>query len=61
MFREITVTAREGEPGLEKKALQLVCPCGGECFIIFTIDGHQHAQCVECQETQCDGACAKES
>jgi hypothetical protein len=59
MIRDILVFAREGRTvGIPVKAQQLVCQCGGEFFIIFTIDGHQHAQCSDCGETQCDGSCA---
>lgn len=35
----------------------VACGCGNELFIIFTVNGHQHVQCIECETSYCDGAC----
>ena len=55
---EVEVTDPDGQsvPALLKK-----CPCGGrEWFLYLILVGgvaHPHVQCVECDQSYCDGTC----
>lgn len=54
-FREVT-----NNLGETKRALFVICErCGGDRFMIYSIEGHEHLQCVECNLGYCDGTCAQ--
>jgi len=56
-LRDVEVGSLEGK----RKAKQAVCDCGGETFIVFQIEGHNHfhLQCDQCGSSFCPqaGAC----
>lgn len=57
--KQTTVTDIDGNT---IPATQVMCPngCDVSAFLIFFIGPHQHLQCVQCDESFCDGSCAKE-
>lgn len=60
---EIEVQARDGSQD-KVKARMIVCACGSSRFRVYFTDGpdgkaaHTHLQCVDCDETLCQGGCA---
>lgn len=38
----------------------IICDrCDGEDFVIYSVLGHTHLQCVGCDKTFCSGECSK--
>jgi hypothetical protein len=54
--RSIVVTDKGGTP---TPAMLMRCPCGGEKFLVYFIDTHQHCQCTICGTSFCDGSCSQ--
>lgn len=53
-------TTVKDKDGVEVPAQVATCDvCGGDCFHIFVVNGHNHLQCSNpiCNETVCQGGC----
>lgn len=58
IYKEVTVTAREGpDAGRQVRARVAICEgCGCDVFVVFLIGNqtHRHFQCGQCDETYCE-------
>ncbi len=49
-----TINALNLDDGTTKEAVQMVCECGSESFIVYGLEpGHVHLQCTECETSHC--------